>query len=110
MNNLNTITGFYYTYFQLLPQFKSRLECFEYLNAEVCFINGKRMFLNFTDFEIQTNFNNLKTVQVFYNSYFNLLPYFRTQIECFKYVNGLRGKKCAEPLYTDYADFKMNSL
>jgi len=51
MNNLNTITGFVVTYFELLPVFKTQIECFRYLNNEMELINGNKMFMDFEDFK-----------------------------------------------------------
>jgi len=51
MNNLNTISGFFVTYLELLPKFKYQIDCFQYLNNEMEFINGNKMFMDFEDFK-----------------------------------------------------------
>lgn len=110
MNNLETIRGFYETYLQLLPQYKTKRECFEYLNAEVKKINGKKMFLNFEDFEIRTIGNDLGNSFKFTKAYFDLLPYFSTQKECFSYIHELQQIKTNNPLFKGYEDFRQRML
>jgi len=51
MNNLKTATGFFCTYFELLPNYKTQVECFEYLNNELAFINGFKMFKDYKHFK-----------------------------------------------------------
>ncbi|MCB0743559.1 MAG: hypothetical protein KDC67_06625 [Ignavibacteriae bacterium] len=48
--DITTAIGFYETYFNLLPYFKTQYEVFEYLNDEVEFITGKQPYKHFNEF------------------------------------------------------------
>lgn len=106
MNDLATIRGFYETYLQLLPQYKTQKECFEYLNAEVKKINDAKMFINYEDFRIRTIGNDLENAFEFTKAYFDLLPYFKAKKECFDYIHEIRIVKTKEPLFEGYEDFR----
>ena len=51
MNDLTTISGFFKTYYSLLPIFRTQLDCFDYLNKELEYINGFKMFKDYNDFK-----------------------------------------------------------
>lgn len=46
-NNIETPFGFYLTYFELLPYFKTQIATFEYLNTQVGYITGKKPYYCF---------------------------------------------------------------
>jgi hypothetical protein len=48
--DLNTSIGFYTAYFELLPQFNTKKEAFNYLNNEIEYITGKPKYINFAQF------------------------------------------------------------
>ncbi|MGB3344359.1 MAG: hypothetical protein WBA61_10630 [Aequorivita sp.] len=106
MNNLTTIRGFYETFLQLLPQYETQTECFEFLNAEVQKINGRKMFFNLRDFQIRTIGKGLETIPDFCRTYFDLLPYFKSSKECFEYIHGISITRAEIALFSDYRDFK----
>lgn len=54
MRNKNDITntlGFYHTYFDLLPFYKTQEDAFNFLNYEVEHIRGKKLFKCYCDFK-----------------------------------------------------------
>ena len=106
MNDLTTITGFYKTYLELLPQYETQKECFDFLNAEVKKINGEKMFFNLCDFQIRTVGKGLETIPDFCKTYFNLLPYFPSAKKCFEYLHGISETRAENALFLDYRDFK----
>lgn len=110
MNDLTTILGFTYTYFRLLPQHKTSKECFEYLNKEVEKINDEKMFLNYVDFRIRTFGNELDNVCSFTMSYFDLLPYFTTQKECFEYIHIKQKERAKNPLFVNFKEFRKQTF
>ena len=52
--NLSTPFGFYNTYFQLLPLYKTEIEAFNYLNDEVKRITNKTPYKSFKEFRNKT--------------------------------------------------------
>ena len=110
MNDLSTITGFYETYLKLLPQYESKETCFDFLNKEIEKINGSKMFLNLSDFQIRTVGKGLETVPEFSKTYFSLLSYFPTEKKCFKYLYGIAGTMAEKQLFSSYTDFKRQTF
>ena len=48
--DVNTSIGFYTAYFELLPQFNTKIDTFNYLNNEIEYITGKPKYINFDHF------------------------------------------------------------
>lgn len=105
MNDLTTTTGFCKIYLELLPQFETEQKCFDFLNAEIEMINGDKMFFNYVDFKINTFGNELENHFSFTKTYFDLLPYFLTQKECFEYIHVKQKERAKKPLFANFKEF-----
>ena len=55
---------------------------------------------------ILSNPNELKTSTGFFQIYFSLLPWFRSQRACFDYLNLMHYRKYKSYKYLSYEDFK----
>lgn len=50
-NDITTAIGFYNTYFELLPLFKTKIEAFKYLNKKVLHITSIKPYNSFKQFQ-----------------------------------------------------------
>ncbi|NCT16857.1 MAG: hypothetical protein COW66_05520 [Flavobacteriaceae bacterium CG18_big_fil_WC_8_21_14_2_50_34_36] len=64
MNDLTSTLGFFNTYFQLLPYFKTEIEAFDYLNIYCVGVFGSSQYNNYNEFKNR----NFKTLKITNNS------------------------------------------
>ncbi|MCK7589272.1 hypothetical protein M0G43_01665 [Subsaxibacter sp. CAU 1640] len=49
--DITTPIGFFNTYFDLLPQYKTNKDAFDYLNTQVEYITGRKLFKNYEQWQ-----------------------------------------------------------
>lgn len=108
MNLLTTHDGFLKAYYNLLKTM-TEAQAFNYLNEQVEFIHGIKMFESFAAFETAietTGMNDLTHYLGFAMGYFNLLPKFETHELAFDYLNTQIELIHGIKMFTDYNEFR----
>lgn len=108
MNLLTTHDGFLKAYYNLLKTM-TEAQAFKYLNEQIEFIHGVKMFENFAAFKTAidaTEINDLTHYLGFAKAYFQLLPKFETPELAFIYLNEQIELIHGIKMFEDYNAFK----